>query len=145
MDFNQLNESAQLVIGAVSKYGVLTSDVVKKEFHVRSERKVDSIMRRVRGLEQTGILTRVGRGAYTMSVPTQKETRNIEKIEKAIKSGKQITIEGKKTNGDPVIRLGSPEKIEIAANGHRRVILKDVAQRGWRSFRTDLIDKVKVL
>lgn len=133
----------KLVIEAIARHGNVSSEVIKSLYNYKSPKKINTLMRMARTMKEKGILERSGRGEYTMATQTMKEQKNIEKIQRAIKLGRHIIIEGKKKDGSEVVRIGAPKEITMSKTGSRSVLIQDNARNSWRKFRLDLIDNIR--
>ena len=86
------------------------------------------------------MLNPVERGLY--SAYTEKELNLLEKLQDSLTNGRMVTIEGKKVNGDDILRKGTVRELKPNKENELIVLFNDSLNSGIRSLKFNNIKKV---
>ena len=110
-------------------------DVEKKTFRSTNVAVLNNIMRTAKNM-----LNPVERGLY--SAYTEKELNLLEKLQDSLTNGRMVTIEGKKVNGDDILRKGTVRELKPNKENELIVLFNDSLNSGIRSLKFNNIKKV---
>lgn len=111
--------------------------VAKKTFRNADVNILNSIMRKAKN-----ILHSVDRGIY--SAFEEKQLKLLEKLQDSLQHGKMVTIEGKKVNGDEVLRKGTVRELKTNKDNELIVLFNDSLNSGIRSLKFSNIKNVTI-
>lgn len=112
-------------------------DVAKKTFRSTNVAVLNNIMRTAKNM-----LNPVERGLY--SAYTEKELNLLEKLQDSLTNGRMVTIEGKKVNGDDILRKGTVRELKPTKDNELIVLFNDSLNSGIRSLKFNNIKKVTI-
>ena len=112
-----------------------------KNKHKFADKRRNEILKTAEKMVKNKVFSKTN-GVYEL-YSTPKEKRNLLKINKAIKNGKQLNIHATKINNENIMRLITPMEIKVSRKRKKRlVVFQDVLQKGYRSLLIENINKI---